>query len=261
MRQTCVADVGDGLCMAIHTIFGKTVQIDCGSQDGSNIALNGFDRIYHALFGPDAFCLSHFHVDHYNGLLQASTNPQRFPKLQIKEVYYSRIPEFRERREFLEALFAMNLRLFGDETGVMAYDLLETIERINGVEFYHRPVSKDDVIDVNGSSFQVLWPPEEILDKTLARIRRALKNFRKALKDDQEMRRLYEHVREEGLFKEYLREEGTKEPREYELIRQEKRRELPEVVVKANESLRCAANDLSLALSEDNRLLLHACMH
>ena len=209
MKQTYVADVGDGLCIVIYTIFGKTFQIDCGSQEGSNIALNGFDRL-NSPFGPDVFCLSHFHEDHYNGLLQASTNPQRFPKLHIREVYYPRIPEFRERQEFLEALFAMNLRLFGDETGVMAYDLLRTIERINGVQFHHRPLSKDDIIDINGSSFQVLWPPEKILDKTLARMRRALKDFRKALKDDQEMRRLYEHVVEEGLFKEYLREEGVK---------------------------------------------------
>lgn len=254
MRQIYVADVGDGLCIAIHTIFGKTIQIDCGSHDGSNVALNGFDRIYRLLFSPDVFCLSHFHADHYNGLLQASTLKDH-PRLQIKEVYYPKIPEFSERQEFLEALFAVNLRLFGDETGVMAYDFLRTIEGINGVRFHHRPLSKDDIIDINGSSFRVLWPPEEILGKTLARIRRALKDFRKALEDDQEMRRLYEHVKKEGFFKEYLTEGGRREPKEYELMRREKRRQLPDIVVRANKSLRCAANDLSLALSEDNRLL------
>ena len=255
MKQIHVADVGDGLCMAVNTIFGKIFQIDCGSQDGSKIALDGFDRLHHYSFGPDVFCLSHFHEDHYNGLLQASTNPQRFPKLHIKEVYFPRIPEFKERKEFLKALFAMASRLFGDETGVMAYDLLRTIRRINGVPFTHRPVSKDDIIEVNGSSFKVLWPPKEIGHKTLARIKKALKDFRKALEDDQELRRLYKQVTKEGLFEEYLKEEGRKGPTEYELVRQEKRRELLEVVVKANESLRCAANDLSLALSEENRLL------
>jgi len=149
----------------------------------------------------------------------------------------------------------MTSRLFGDETGVMAYDLLRTIRRINGVQFTHRSVAKGDIIEVNGSSFKVLWPPKVMRDKTLARIKKALKDFRKALEDDQELKRLYKQVTEEGLFEEYLKEEGRKEPTEYELVRQEKRRELPEVVVKANESLRCAANDLSLALSEDNRLL------
>lgn len=254
MKQVYVADVGDGLCMAINTVFGKTFQIDCGSSDGSNIALDGFDRINYP-FGPDIFCLSHFHYDHYNGLLQASINPQRFPKLHIKEVYYPRIPEFKERKEFFEALYAMNLRLFGYETGVMAYDLLETISKINGISFDYRPLSKGESIDVDGSMFKVLWPPEKIDSKTLGRIEKALKDFRKALDIDPEMRRLYDYVIEEGVFEEYLKEEGRKEPTEYESVRRGKQRELPEDVLNANKSLRRAANDFSLALSEDNRFL------
>jgi len=254
MKQVYMADVGDGLCMAINTVFGKTFQIDCGSSDGSNIALDGFDRINYP-FGPDVFCLSHFHNDHYNGLLQASINPQRFPKLHIKEVYYPRIPEFREQKEFYESLYAMNLRLFGYETGVMAYDFLRTISRINGIPFDYRPLSKGESIDVDGSLFRVLWPPEKIDSRTLGRIEKALKDFRKALDIDPEMKRLYNYVIEEGVFEEYLKEGGRKEPTEYEPVRREKQKELPEEVFNANKSLRQAANDFSLALSEDNRFL------
>ena len=30
MRQIYMADVGDGLCVGIHTLFNRVVQIDCG---------------------------------------------------------------------------------------------------------------------------------------------------------------------------------------------------------------------------------------
>jgi len=254
MKQVYMADVGDGLCMTINTIFGKTLQIDCGSSNGSNIALDGFNRINFP-FGPEIFCLSHFHKDHYNGLLQASINPQTFPKLHIKEVYYPRIPKFSERREFFESLNAMNLRLFGYETGIMAYDMLKTISRINGIPFNYRPLSKDEIIDVGGSMFNVLWPPRNISINTLSKVKKALKDFRKALEVDPEMRRLYNYVKEEGVFEKFLNEEGRKEPTEYELVRREEKRELPQEAINANKSLRRAANDFSLAFYEDNRFL------
>lgn len=211
MRCAFVTDVGDGLCMAVNTIFGETIQIDWGSQDGCEVAFNGFNKIFSPFSNPDVFCLSHFHEDHYNGLLYASVNPSRISRLKIRKVYYPRIPEFKEREEFYRDMFAMNMRLFGDETGVMAYDFLEAIERINNVEFYYEPLSKDKVIEINGSFFHILWPPKEICDKTLARVRRALEDFQKALDEDREMGRLYEQVTEEGLFWEYLKEEGRKE--------------------------------------------------
>ena len=100
---------------------------------------------------PDTFILSHFHVDHYNRLLYASQHSSLrcFP---IKEVYYPRIPEFKERGKFIVALFTMNLRIFGSETGVMEYDFLETIFKINGkMDFKYRPVSKGDIINIHGS--------------------------------------------------------------------------------------------------------------
>jgi len=38
MREIYVADVGDVLCMALHTHSCETDQIDCGSQQGSDVA-------------------------------------------------------------------------------------------------------------------------------------------------------------------------------------------------------------------------------
>lgn len=260
MRGIYVADVGDGLCMAIHTLSGEMIQIDCGGKEGS-MAFNGLERIFNHLSTPDIFVLSHFHIDHYNGLPYASINRHRFLPFRIREVYYPRIPEFREKEKFVCYLFAMNSRVFGSETGSMEYDFLRTVLRINnGVPFKYRSLSKGDEISVNGSIFEVLWPPTAIDDnKTLSVIKRALKDFEKAMEEDEETRRLYDRVREEGIFRIYFKEEGEKsgfrEDTDRYINPECKGKELPDVVKKANESLRKAANHLSLALLEDNRFL------
>ncbi|MBT0160815.1 hypothetical protein G4O51_12620 [Candidatus Bathyarchaeota archaeon A05DMB-2] len=260
MRGIYVADVGDGLCMAIHTISGRTAQIDCGGQD-EKAAFSGFERILNYFHSLDTFILSHYHGDHYNGLLYAYVNRYRYPPLRIREVYHPRIPEFREKMKLLLYLFTMNLVVFGSETGVMAYDLLQTITRINnGVRPKHTPCSKGELIKISGSVFEVLWPPATISDdKTLHDITQALKDFEKALEEDEETRRLYDHVKEEGIFEDYFSEEDGRNERErygenYAYGKCE-RRKLPEVVEKANKSLRKAANHLGLAFFEDNRIL------
>ncbi|MEW6425902.1 MAG: hypothetical protein AB1523_14405, partial [Bacillota bacterium] len=99
MRQLYVADVGDGLCMAFKTIFGDLVQVDCGSRN-SEMAFNGLQRIYCPFASPDIFILSHFHIDHYNGLLYHLTGHAAPPRFHIREVYYPRIPEFEKKEEF-----------------------------------------------------------------------------------------------------------------------------------------------------------------
>ena len=201
MRDIYVADVGDGLCMAIHTISGEVLQIDCGGQK-IKTAFNGLRRILDHLHSPDVFVLSHFHIDHYRGLLYASINTQRHPGFRIRRVYYPRIPEFKEKKEFLYELFTMNMRVFGSETGVMEYDLLKAISRMNnGMPFKYEPLSKGDLINLNGSIFKIIWPPPAVdHDRTLAQIRQALDDFRRALEEDEMTSHLYERVREEGVF-------------------------------------------------------------
>lgn len=49
MRSIYVADVGDGLCIAINTIFGGVVQIDCGGQS-VEVALNGVKRTFNQFY-------------------------------------------------------------------------------------------------------------------------------------------------------------------------------------------------------------------
>jgi glyoxylase-like metal-dependent hydrolase (beta-lactamase superfamily II) len=154
MNLIHVADVGDGLCMAIGTLAGSVVQIDVGGKDPQT-ALCGIQRIVSHLGSPNAFILSHFHIDHYNGLLQVSKSgilPYR-----ITEVFFPRVPDFADRSTFLECLFAMNARVFGSLTGSMEYDLLEAVSKLNGRQpFRWRSLFKGENLNVHGSIFEVL---------------------------------------------------------------------------------------------------------
>lgn len=257
MRGVFLADVGDGLCMAIHTVSRNIVQIDCGGQN-YEVAFNGLTKVINYFFCLDAFVLSHFHIDHYNGLLYASY-VQDFP-FKIESVFYPRIPMFKEREKFLQCLFAMNARVFGSETGIMAYDLLQTIGRINkGLSFWQSPLSKGNTMNVDGSIFEVLWPPKVVDERIRAEIKGAINDFEKALDEDEDMRHLYNYIREERNVRFYFSEQGQYEPHTDEAhvvhAQRLKKKKLPNIVRKANKSLREAANHFSLVLSASDRLL------
>jgi hypothetical protein len=191
-------------------------------------------------------------MDHYNGLLYYSLSS--FPnKCRIKEVYYPKIPDFPEKDKFMTCLFAMNLRVFGSETGIMEYDFLKAISRMNrGNSFKYKPLSKGDVINIDETSFEVLWPPAEIDEKGISTVRKAIENFNKAMEEDKTLKELYERVKSEGLFRKiseegeenYLREKDNPK----DINKPVKKGTLPDIVKEANTSLRRAANHLSLAL-------------
>lgn len=256
MRSVYVADVGDGLCLALQTISNEVVQIDCGGKN-SRIAFYGLNNIVGRLLHLDYFVLSHFHVDHYNGLLYASAHPVKDLPFGIREVYYPRIPEFRDSEKFFKCLITMNARVFGAETGVREYDLLRTIGRLNKIPFRHRPLTKGDFININGSGFEVLWPPAVIDDRrSLSVIARALRDFETALEEDEETKSLYDRISQEDLWVYLEGGEGRKiNERDRQIFPTWKERKLPPIVKKANKSLADAANHMSLVLCEDNRFL------
>jgi hypothetical protein len=259
MNLIYVADVGDGLSAALITLSGSVIQIDVGGSN-SRIALDGLQRIVSQLGSPDALVLSHFHIDHYSGLLQASKTIAS--PFRIRQVFFPRIPEFADRRNFFQCLFAMNERVFGSETGIIEYDFLKAVSRLNkGRAFEWRSLCKGDNLNIAGSVFETLWPPRTIDEKkTLGLIKRAISDFNRAMEEDEETRQLYKRLQGDNAFEVYLEEEegieGEKEPQrgENQLITHEPKR-LPEVVRRANQSLYRAANHLSLAMFEDNRFL------
>jgi len=260
MVTVYVPDIGDGLAAGIRTIAGCAIQIDCGSQQHPERAFHkGLCRI-----NPDVFFLSHFHVDHYNGLFEFDRfRPHPFSTTSIEEVYFPRVPQFAQREHFLQCMLAMNRRVMGDATGSMEADFLCIISQINRRSFFYSALSAGDKVQVQGSEMEVLWPPRFLDDEYVLKvIRKAVSDFEAAKAKDETLRRIYEELGESGQMRPYTDDDNQRrelpgngnEPRETRLVSR-KKRELSEVVKKANESLRGAANHLSLAFHEDNKFL------
>lgn len=257
------ADVGDGLCVTLHSDFSQSVQFDCGSQEGGETSARGLLRNSH-LFGlDDAFILSHFHSDHYNGLCQTSRLSPHLP-FYFRRVFFPRIPEFKERHVFLAQLFAMNAMILGNESGVMEYDLLDVVTRINGGRPpQHGALSARDQVYFDGSRIEVIWPPQTVGKRALTAIKRAIEDFDRAKERDEVTRNLYNRVVDDQRSQRYLdvKQDDREEmgDRDNEAIEEYpeafKRKELPKAVAKANDSLRRAANHLSLIAFQDNRFL------
>lgn len=255
------------MCLRVSTIFGDEMQIDCGSES-SERACNGIFRQLPHLASPSTFVLSHFHIDHYNGLIRYSMSPRALPNFRIKKAYYPRLPDFPRKEEFLCEMFAMNRMIFGNESGLMEYDFLDTLSRLNrGFAFEAHGLSKGNSINVNGSVFEVLWPPRSIENGIVhSLVEKAMRDFEIALEEDEELQHLYQKVRQEETVWKYFRDEPNTEVRQesnftslevtnrHQLSLRTKRN-LPASVTKANKSLKNAANHFSLSLFEDNRFL------
>ena len=257
MITAYVPDVGDGLAAGMRTLALHDIQIDCGSQQMPEAAFEkGLLRI-----DPDTFFLSHFHADHYNGLFKC----MRFRPLScpsVEQVYFPRVPRFPHREDFLRCLLAMNHRLMGDTTGGMEADFLRIMQRINHRTFRYRCLSSGENVHVGGTELEILWPPRAIDDQhTLKVIVKAISDFEAAKEQDMTLRRVYDSLGESGEIRPYVGDEERGELRgrgdeEHELGDFPREvRDLPDVVRRANKSLRAAANHLSLAFHEDNRFL------
>lgn len=149
-----VADVGDGMCATVF-LDHAFVQVDCGSAQGAMRAMAGLpwwwrERPYWD--GPGALVLSHFHHDHYNGILLAAEHDPPRPVAPIGYVLFPRLPEaLPDAPRFVQAQFAMARRL-GDRSGLMEYDLVEAVQRISSSRsLTYLPVSSGDTFPFGAS--------------------------------------------------------------------------------------------------------------
>jgi len=279
MKNVSIYDVGDGLYLDIGTLSGELIQVDFGDRkSGKNV----YDKFLCNLvnpcypFGlPEVFILSHFHSDHYNGLNRC-LNKFRIgpgPIFNIKKVYYPRLPEFPQKKEFMKCMFSMNEYIMGNDTGIMEADFFKIIYELNGHHDFERiPLSMGDSMYINGSIFNVIWPPLVIDGMLTNSVRNAIRKFHQALEIHPELREIYDGIQSDSFFKHFFKEdyEGVDETEEFEEddLHEDEidyynmendletcNRELPYEIKLANESLRGVANRLSLCFYEDNRFL------
>jgi len=252
MLRLYVADVGDGLAAGIRTVSGSRIQIDCGTQRSRSTAcVEALRRIY-----PDSFFLSHFHADHYSGLFSVGLNE----KFEIARVLFPRLPVFPEQKEFMFAMLAMSYYVLGASSGSQEADFITQIKSITRVKSTYQKLSTGDSIDINGSHFEVLWPPRILDDSAISKVKTAIKDFNNALEQDEKLRQLHKRIQESNVVDYYLRDDSELVPLDSRESASKTKPLAPpdkllEPVRRANESLRGAANHFSLALYEDNRFL------
>ena len=256
-----MADVGDGLC-CIFSCADTTVQLDWGSQQGSQVAIEGWRNIVVHEGGylrPEVFVLSHFHTDHYNGLLRAARTPGEFRLFRsLGVVLMAGLPDFPRKTDFYGALFAVNARVFGSESGHMEYDFRRTLYELSGnrrLEFAR--LFQGDHIFIGDARLQCVWPPRHIEDRHVGnRVVRALAKFGEALEQDEALRRVHEHLLESNFLAEL---ESLKHPHDdyyaWEGLADADLSPPSKPVLEGNAALRFVANDLSLAFRQEDRLL------
>jgi len=168
-------------------------------------------------------------------------------------------------------LFTLNVMLLGSDTGLMEYDLMKVVTRLNrGRRPQFRFISSGETIDFDGSTIDILWPPRTLDSKVALRtIRRSIEDFDKAMEEDAIIRELYQRMSNDSLIDDYLDDTSSNDnpgsgrhddvarvEQEIEIYPKSFRRaQLPKLVAKANESIREAANHLAVIASQDNRLL------
>lgn len=254
MEWAYVPDVGHGLAAGFGTIDGSTVQVDCGSSSIDLAYSKGLETIR-----PDAFFLTHFHTDHYKGLFKETESRYR-----IDEVYIPRMPEFHRREEFLDAVWSMASYTFGDPRTPMQADFIETLSRINTVDFRVKQLSRGDIVTIGGTTMNILWPPREIYREDANQaVETAIETFHEAVEEVEFLAPHLDFVREQELTYRYNRLEDSFEVQAHEHQSEpndfhhqyDENVDMHDLVTEANEALRKAANHLSLAFHIDNRLL------
>lgn len=261
MKSALIPDVGDGLSFTLGT-SKKTYQIDCGSQHKPKCAFKKMDRgRYFFESEPEVFILSHFHKDHYNGLLEPSRESSTYKRFNFNKVYHPRMPIFDRDEELAYALFTINKRVLGDKSGVPQRDFLQVISKLNrNQDFEYKSLSKGDKIE---DEFEVLWPPFRLEDGNIKKsVRSALRDFQTALEEDDITKKIYESLKKENIFERLRRRENSGEAPAVDTAETYKQiefksieRELPSAVEDANESLRDVANRLSLAFEKQDDIL------
>jgi len=239
MKKMLLRNVGDGLNLIINNSSYHDLTVDFG----------GDENIECYCYFHDSFLLTHFHADHYNGILNC-THPHC--RWNLDNFYHPAMPSFTEATNFFMCLLTMNIRISNNHP--VQNTILDFVRRINRKRVNFRAVSKGDIVVCGNRKYEILWPPKELSEEeALTDIRRAINDFNEAKESDKRLGEIYHLVYNNYKDREINSENTIALNDQLPLSNFDG--ELSEIVKKANNSLRKAANRLSIAFRQDDNIL------
>lgn len=202
MTEIKVADVSNGSCVSLVS-DENNIQIDCGKAN-TPTSTNAFQAwegfTSYPNHSTESFLLSHFHLDHYNGLAYGAYKDKR-RLFSISHAYFPRIPDFpllikQLRNEFYIAVQFLNAVKISFGTGLAEWDFMQMLSRINSTKFVYRSLSSGDFFCNGSDKFLVVWPPRTIPCTLEHKVTKVLERFKEFLYSNKEISDLYYKIRD-----------------------------------------------------------------
>lgn len=273
-----VADVSDGLCTGVRYFPShEFAQCDWGGRNLIN-AFDGYSRLSQYLTcckdSPQEFLLSHYHADHYKGLVKASrlsAKKRQALNWEPDVIYLPGMPKVQKREEFYLALFTLNMYTLGDKTGSMELDLFNLIRkmRTKSPTFTYRFLYKGDKFKLSGEEHIALWPPRKITDDDLSdSIADTIDKFNRLKEENTDLKNIYDRIKSSNIVEDLIKNVSQEHEKIHELsdfiekddgVYMEENFDIPQnnsaEINELNDQLRDVANHLSLAFYKVEDLL------
>lgn len=273
MENFFMNDVGSGLNCAIRRDSSFQFMIDMGAMDGKMINI-GNSKPY----VTDTFMLSHYHLDHYNGIGKHKV------KFALKNVYLPKMPSICNHSnienigyKFLTYLLSFAIITKGKS---LIENILFLLYKQGTKNFTVRFVSKGDTIVYGKRKYEIIWPPKQLDEKDVIKdVRAAIDAYEKLAQDSP----LFKQAENVSLKIQYLfgqladlnnkkvserRGESSDDTirdidsgllqltlKLHELQNEENPLEDKQLIQETNDKLKKAANHLSIAFRQEDNIL------